>query len=192
MSEKNEGKQTGIGYQEECPECGVDLGNPKMDAGSIERIKGRHIGSDRCKETRAHVQKMLGRMAVDGTGGLDSDTAESPDQRKEKARPARETVVFSSVAPNLKLLLVKEKKHRDSAGDVVDVDPAVWAEFREGRYVTDNPKIIELMRRHSSNHKIIVRRHGEEGARNRPDVFFERTAVPHKLESDGERIAASA
>jgi len=185
-----------LGYQEECPECGEDIGNADMSAEAVARAKGRHIGSATCKRQRALLQKMLGRALTERGGVVDGDVSGSTEEAMQKARDSmRETVVFRSVAPNLKIMLNRPRTIRNEFGDYMGTETGSWVQFISGEYRTSNAEIIARLRAHRSNVSNMHGQYDVQAQQIAGDTFMELEKVAHKIEQEAsgrERVAAIA
>ena len=163
-----------------CPECFSEIGSGCTTEEQLRGAFSRHKGSKTCKQLAAHARRVLdmqkvaaGERAGEGDAEPPAD-AELAEAAHRGLGLAPNVVVFESPMRELKVLCDPGGPVLDGNSNRVDHKPAIYARFRDGRYVTSDPKIIATLRR-APNNQARLREQGVtgQGLMLHKDRFYE-------------------
>jgi hypothetical protein len=143
--------------QQHCPDCGVELAKPNSIPETKIATLCMHRGTETCVKMRRAVDAIISRR----------------ESRDVGTTTLARAVEFLSPTPNLRVWLrhpITRPNPLDGRRDLID--PGLEVVFQEGRFATDDPEVVAMLRRSPSNAK--VKEQGGQPVMLCKDRFYER------------------
>lgn len=172
-----------IGEQYRCPECFAELGTPDTPVDQMRMVKERHADSKKCAEQRKIIQYALGKQieASDPHGSKKAMRGQNviiEDVVGEDEPDLQEAVIFESPTRFLRIQLRRSRRMWSPDGRLIDHIPAIYARFKDGKFATRDPWMVNSLRQQPNNIEHLERR-GVKGTNlfMKKDRFYEVGAV---------------